>query len=156
MFQLTIAPLWVLSSILASLSLWLVNKKVRKCWIDVDELYNLYLLRHTNGQMYVCLIASSIKIINKRNVLLCTDSSQPEWFHVEIYVYVLYVLGLWFANTAPARIIIKHICDWIWDNLASTHNYKYLEISNLIIWSIITQKGKQMLAWNLPRFYSYL
>ena len=49
-----------------------------------------------------------------------------------------------------------YICDWIWENPASTHNYKYLEIPNLIIWGIITQEGKQMLAWNLPRFYSYL
>ena len=48
------------------------------------------------------------------------------------------------------------ICDWIWENPASTHKYKYLEIPNLIIWSIITQEGKQMLAWNLPRFCSYL
>ena len=38
----------------------------------------------------------------------------------------------------------KHyiICDWIWENPASTHNYKYLEIPNLIIWNIITQEGK--------------
>ena len=34
-------------------------------------------------------------------------------------------------------------CDWIGDNPASTHNYKYLETPNL---NIITQKGKQMLA----------
>ena len=52
--------------------------------------------------------------------------------------------------------ITMHICDWIWENLASMHNYKYLEILILIIWSIITQEGKQMLAWNLPWFYSYL
>ena len=37
------------------------------------------------------------------------------------------------------------ICDWIWENPASTHNYKYLEILNLIIWSIITQEGSRCL-----------
>ena len=47
------------------------------------------------------------------------------------------------------------ICDQIWDNPPSTHNYKYLEIPILIIWSIITLEGKLILKWNLPRFYSY-
>ena len=32
--------------------------------------------------------------------LLCIDSSQPGWFHIETY---LHVLGLWFANTAVAK-----------------------------------------------------
>ena len=57
------------------------------------------------------------------------------------------------------RIVLKittatvaYICDWIWENLASTHDYKHLEVPNLIIWSILTKEGKQMLAWNLPRF----
>ena len=31
----------------------------------VSVLYGLYLLRHANGQMHVCLIAISIKIITK-------------------------------------------------------------------------------------------
>ena len=48
------------------------------------------------------------------------------------------------------------ICDFIRENPDSTDNYNYLEITNLIIWSIITQEGKHMLAWNLPKFYSYL
>ena len=42
---------------------------------------------------------------------------------------------------------LGHICDWIWENPASTHSYKYLEIPNSIIWSIITQERKQMLKW---------
>ena len=33
----------------------------------------------------------------KHNVLLCTDSSQLGWFHVETYMHVL---RLWFASTA--------------------------------------------------------
>ena len=54
-----------------------------------DELYGLYLLHHANGQMYVCLITLSIKIINKCNVFPCTDSSQLEWFHAETFMHVL-------------------------------------------------------------------
>ena len=38
---------------------------------------------HTNGQMHVCLIASLVKIITK----LCTNSSQPGWFHVETCMF---------------------------------------------------------------------
>ena len=59
---------WVLSFFIASLSLWLGKGKVRNHWRGVDELYGLYLLHRTNGQMQMYLIASSIKIINKRNV----------------------------------------------------------------------------------------
>ena len=36
--------------------------------------------------------------------LLCTDSSQPEWFHAETYMHVL---GLIHANTAAAKIVFK-------------------------------------------------
>ena len=45
------------------------------------------------------------------------------------------------------------ICD---ENSASMHNYKHLEIPILIIWSIVTREGKQIIAWDWPRFYSYL
>ena len=54
-----------LSSFLACLSLWLVNEKVRNCWGIIDELYSFYLLHHTNGQMHMCLIVSSVKLITK-------------------------------------------------------------------------------------------
>ena len=46
--------------------------------------------------------------------------------------------------------------DHMWLDLASTHNYKYLEILILIIWSILSQEGKQIFACNLPWLYSYL
>ena len=68
----------------------------------------LILLCHANGQKHIYLIASSIKIIYKSNVLLCTDSNQPKWFHVETY---LCILGLRFADTAASKIIIKHLYD---------------------------------------------
>ena len=52
----------------------------------------VYLLYHVNGQMHVYLIASSIKIIKKRNVFLCINSSQPGWFHVKTYMHVSAVI----------------------------------------------------------------
>ena len=55
--------------------------------------------------------------------------------------YILYVLLI--------------ICDWICEKPASVHNYKYLEIFMLIILSAVSWEGKQMLACNLPQFYSY-
>ena len=57
-----------LLSFIASLSLWLVNEKVRNHWRGVDELNSLYLLRHANGLMHMYLIAPSIKIITKHNI----------------------------------------------------------------------------------------
>ena len=39
---------------------------MRNCWRGVHILYGLYLLCHANGQMNVCLITSSVKLINKR------------------------------------------------------------------------------------------
>ena len=57
-----------------------------------------------NGQRQVCLIGSSIEI-NKHNVLPCTDSSQSGWSHVNV-VTCMHVLGLWFANTAAACLLI--------------------------------------------------
>ena len=44
------------------------------------------------------------------------------------------------------KYVIIFICDWIWENPASTHKYKYLEIPNLMIWNIITQEGKPLLG----------
>ena len=42
------------------------QKGEKKFWTGANEFYGLYLLRHANGQIHVCLIASSLKIINKR------------------------------------------------------------------------------------------
>ena len=56
--------------------------------------------------MHMYLIASSIKIINKCNVLPCKDLSQPGLFHIETCISAL---GLWLDNTVAAKIIIKHI-----------------------------------------------
>ena len=78
---------------------WMKGKKTLR---GVNELYGLYLLCHTNGQFQVYLIASSIKILAM--FLLCTNSSQPEWFHVKTYMDIL---GLWFANTGALKIVIK-------------------------------------------------
>ena len=43
-------------------------------------------------------------------LLLCFDSNKPGWFHVETSMHFL---GLWFVNTAAAKIAIKWIQWWI-------------------------------------------
>ena len=58
------------------------------------------------------------------------------------------------------HIVIIIICDCIVEKPPFMHNYKYLETLILILWSIVTQEGKRilscnLLAWNLPQFYSY-
>ena len=47
-----------------------------------------YLLRHANGQTYMCLIASSIKNITK-HVAVVYGFKSSGWFHVETYMHVL-------------------------------------------------------------------
>ena len=61
----------LLSSFIASLSLWLVYEKVRSHWRGIDKLYGLYLLQYVTlmGKcmyVYMCLIVSSVKFITKR------------------------------------------------------------------------------------------
>ena len=41
------------------------ERKVRNHCTGIDELNGLYLLRHANHQMHMCLIVSSVKIITK-------------------------------------------------------------------------------------------
>ena len=96
---------WLHHLLLASLSLWLVNKKVRNHSRGVDELFGLYLLCHDNGQMHMCLIASSVKIINKA-LLSCTNSGQPGWFHVETYMWLDLQKGVLYVQLWIFRIII--------------------------------------------------
>ena len=55
---------------------------------------------------YTCTGLHHLLKLLPRALLLCTDSSQPQWFHVETYMRVL---GLWFANTAAAIIAIKQV-----------------------------------------------
>ena len=68
------------ASFIVCVSLWLVNEK----WDIIEEVLmncnGLYLLCHTNYQIHVYMIALSIKIYSKRNVLLCTNLCQPGWF----------------------------------------------------------------------------
>ena len=66
----------------------------------------LYLLCWANSQIHLYVIASSIKIFNRHNVLSCPDSSQPGWFHIERYNNMC-VLGLLIFITATAIIAIK-------------------------------------------------
>ena len=117
------------------------NEKVRNRWRGVNELYGLYLLHHDSGQMHVCLIASSFKITTK-HVLSCTNSNQPGWFHVETYMHVL---GMWFANTAGAKIIIKWVRPYIGrsDRLVDQIVYRFI-----LYWFISqTTKYVTFYAW---------
>ena len=66
----------------------------------------LYLLCHAHSQMHVyCTwLHNPLKLLTSVILLLCTDSSQPGWFHVETCIHVL---GSWFSNIAAAKTIIK-------------------------------------------------
>ena len=47
------------------------ERKGEKSLKGVDKLYGFYLLCHANGQMHLCLIASSVKIKISYNVHCC-------------------------------------------------------------------------------------
>ena len=61
----------------------------------------------------------------------------------------------WLSVQDVSLNTVQIACNWIWENPASTHNYKYLEIPLLIILSIVSWERKQMLACNPLQFYSY-
>ena len=103
-------------------SLWLPKKSRSKNSHDVYlEMLSSYkveaaeevLMNYTAHTYYIMLIAKCtcawlhhpLKLLPSA-LLLCTNSSQPGWFHVETYMRVL---GLWFANTAAAEIFIKRV-----------------------------------------------
>ena len=48
------------------------------------------------------------------------------------------------ASVLHCVYIVSYKCDWIWENLASINNYKYLEI--LIFRSIVIQEQRQVCA----------
>ena len=54
-----------------------------------------YYICHANGRVHVNVIASSIKFINKHNVLQCIDSSQPWWFHEIVNILCLNTVKVW-------------------------------------------------------------
>ena len=114
-YNLFIAPWWLLLAFIASLSLWLVNKKMRSCWRDVNELYTLYLLHHANGQMHVYLIASSVAIINKRNDFAVYQARWSQ-FHVEICMRVLGPIQLLLKLLSSTYCICKSFIDFVNDH----------------------------------------
>ena len=109
-----IYPLRHSESFYLSLLLFFFNWWTKRWEITNEVLMNynsLYLLCHANGQMYMYMIASSIKIINKCNVFLpCTENRFKLTRMVSCWDH-MHVLGLWFVNTATAKIITKCICD---------------------------------------------
>ena len=50
----------------------------------------------------------------------------------------------------------EYNCDWLWENPPVTHKYKYLEIHNSIIQSIISRESLKLHAYNLLQICSYL
>ena len=84
-----------------------------KMWEITEEVLmncnSLYLLCHTNCQMHEYMVASSIKIIKMQcfyNVLI--QVSQDGFM---FRLIIVCVLGLWFANTVAAKIVIQHSYD---------------------------------------------
>ena len=53
---------------------------------------------------YICAGLQHVLKLVPSALLLCTNSNQQGWFHVETLIHVL---ELWFANTAAAKIAIK-------------------------------------------------
>ena len=74
------------------------------------------------------------------------EGYSPPLFQIcELVGLASHCVNLWIlaCNTTHIYLNIKEgICDWIWEKPPSKHNYKYLEILNLIIWSSITREGK--------------
>ena len=153
--NLSITPWWVLSSFIASISLWMMNEKVRNHYRGVNKLYGLYLLHQANGQIHVYLSVSSVQIINKHIALPCTDSSEPGRFHIVTYMHVL---GLWFANAAAAKslsssydnrllaigrcfhYVLIHITNYAWINRLTCFSTCGLPIRMLLCVNIIVNK----------------
>ena len=48
-----------------------------------------YYVMLANGQTYVSLIASSVKIITIKRIAVIYGFKSPVWFHVETYMHVL-------------------------------------------------------------------
>ena len=62
-------------------------------------------------------------------------------FYAPVYHYAPIIVNPHLPQVRiEAKLEIK--CDWIWEKPPSTHNYKYLEIPILVIWSSITREGK--------------
>ena len=115
-------PWWVFWSSIASLSLWLVNEKMRNYWRGVDELRSLHLLHHTSGQMHMYLIASSINITNKCNAfgMYCFKPSRMVWC-LDLCVF-------WGCNL-PIQLILKS-SDTYLDRLVDHFHHVPIHVTN--------------------------
>ena len=98
---ISIALWWVLSTFLASF-LFSGEWKVRKHWRDVNGLYSLWLLCHTNHQMHVCLIAPSVKLLT---------SAAAIFGHVPIQVnqdcFMLTLTWIFLGCDLPIQLLLK-------------------------------------------------
>ena len=97
----------------------------------VDELYGLYLLHHANGQMHVYLIASSVKIINKRNVLAMTQFKSTRM----VSCWDLYSCS---CADLPIQLLLKSLSNTCNDRLVDFHyRYVLIHIMNYKICNIL-------------------
>ena len=60
------------------------------------------------------------------------------------------------SNIQQNLYVDNIICDWLRENPPLTHKYKYLEISNSIIQSVISREGSKLHVYNSLQIYSYL
>ena len=109
LFQLRFMHCAMVSSfVLASLSLWMVNEKVRNRWRGVNELYGLYLLHYANGQIHVCLIELSVKTVTKRVFALYRFKSARVVSCWDLYVCINHQLlsDITLGNTQPSDSVL--------------------------------------------------
>ena len=99
---------------------WKGEKSLKRC----QRIVRLLLIYVT--LMAKCMCASlhhPLKLLPS-TLLLCTDSSQPEWFHIETYMRIL---GLWYANTAGAiKQVPWQIGRWFHHALIHLTNYEII------------------------------
>ena len=67
----------------------------------------------------------------------------PRWYWMKCMVTNKYGNKTRLGWSEYSLDIIEAICDRIWDYPPSTHNYKFLEILILIIWSTYYNSGRE-------------
>ena len=101
---------------------WKGEKLLKSCWWSMPN--GLHLLHHTNGQMHVCLIASSVIIINKHNVFLCSDSSLISCWDLHIRMFL--------GCNLPIQLLLKSLSSTYEQTCIPTYTYMFS-----YLWSII-------------------
>ena len=115
-------------------------------------LHNLF-VRSKNWYSIFKLIINALPC---RHTQTNTQTYTQTLTHTHMHTYKHMYTCIYMHTSTYIRTCI-HAYLWLdLKNPVSTHNHKYLEIPILIIWNILAWEGKQMLAWNSPKFYTYL